>query len=111
MTSRYGEPMMSNAVGTHHNLFIHASGLARQPAAPRHPPTIEIVAAGFLRLIQEQTVILLKVITPAARAISRYVIVQRKNIPISSRERAIQDYLLLKLVRPSRLSWSFDVED
>lgn len=54
---------------------------------------IEIVAAGFLRLIQEQTVILLKAITPAAKANSSHVIDQRKTIPISSRERASLDFL------------------
>src|SRR5207253_8512791 len=74
---------MSNPVGSHHNLFNHAAGLKRQPAAPRHPPASEIVAAGFLRLIHEQTVILLKAITPAARANNRYTIVQRKCIPIT----------------------------
>jgi hypothetical protein len=69
------------------------TGLTKQPAAPSHPPTIEIVAAGFLRLIQEQTVILLKAITPAASVNSRHAMNQRKGNPISSRERAISIFL------------------
>ncbi len=85
---------MSRAVGSHHILFNHAAGLKRQPAAPRHPPTMEIVAAGFLRRIQEQTVILLTAITPAAKANSRHAMNQRKGVPILSRERAISGYLL-----------------
>jgi hypothetical protein len=91
-------------------LFNQGNGLIKQPAAPNHPPTIEIVAAGFLRLTHEQTVILLKAITPAASANSRHAMNQRKCDPISTRERAIQDYLLSNLVRPSQLSRSFDVE-
>jgi hypothetical protein len=75
-------------------LFNHAAGLKRQPAAPSNPPAIEIVAAGFLRLIQEQTVILLKAITPAASANSTPAIVQRKCVPISNRERASPGFLL-----------------
>src|SRR5947208_13987982 len=88
---------MSNPVGSHHSLFNHAAGLKRQPAAPRHPPASEIVAAGFLRLIHEQTVILLKAITPAARTNSSHAMVQRKTIPISSRERHNLDFLSSKL--------------
>lgn len=84
---------MSNPVGSHHSLFNHAAGLKRQPAAPRHPPAIEIVAAGFLRLIHEQTVILLKAIIPAARTNSRHEIDHRKCVPISMRERGISDFL------------------
>ena len=80
-------------VGSHHVLFNQGNGLIKQPAAPRHPPTIEIVAAGFLRLIQEQTVILLKAITTAATTNSRHAIDQRKCVPISSRERAISSFL------------------
>src|SRR5437868_593515 len=91
---------MSNPVGSHHNLFNHAAGLKRQPAAPRHPPASEIVAAGFLRLIQEQTVILLKAITPAARTNSSHAMDQRKCVPISCRERAISDFL-----PRNRLAW------
>jgi len=55
--------------------------------------TIEIVAAGFLRLSHEQTVILLKAITPAARANSRHAMNQRKGNPISSRDRGMSDIL------------------
>jgi hypothetical protein len=95
---------MSKTVGSHHALFSQGNGFIKHPAAPRQPPTIEIVAAGFLRLIHEQTVILLKAITPAARANSKDAMNQRKGNPISSKERAIQDYLLSNLVRPSRLS-------
>lgn len=84
---------MSSPVGSHHNLFIHAAGLIKHPAAPRHPPTRETVAAGFFCLAQEQTVILLKAITPAARANSRHAINQRKGNPISGRERAISIFL------------------
>ncbi len=84
---------MSSAVGTHHSLLNQATGLNRHPAAPIAPPMIEIVAAGFLRRIQEQTVILLKAITPAAMANSSHVIDQRKTIPISSRERARYGFL------------------
>ena len=86
--------MMSRAVGSHHALFSQSDGLIKQPAAPRHPPTIEIAAAGFLRRIQEQTVILLKAITPAARANSRHVMDQRKSVPIVSRERECSGFLL-----------------
>lgn len=85
---------MSSAVGSHHSLLNQTTGLNKQPAAPSAPPRIEIVAAGFLRLIQEQTVILLKAITPAAIANSSHAIVQRKTIPISSRERATVVFLL-----------------
>jgi len=84
---------MSSPVGSHHSLLNHAAGLIKHPAAPRHPPTIEIVAAGFFCLIHEQTVILFTAITPAARANSKHVIDQRKGNPISSRERAIPDFL------------------
>ncbi|HEY1529066.1 MAG TPA: hypothetical protein VGH51_22805 [Candidatus Angelobacter sp.] len=84
---------MSSIFGSHHALFNQGDGLIKQPAAPRHPPTIEIVAAGFLRLIQEQTVILLKAITPAARVNSRHAMNQRKGNPISTRERAISIFL------------------
>jgi hypothetical protein len=73
---------MSSRLGSHQAAFNHVTGLIKQPAAPRHPPTIEIVAAGFLRLIQEQTVILLKAITPAARVNSRHAMNQRKGDPI-----------------------------
>lgn len=92
-TIRYGTPIMSSIFGSHHALFSQGDGLIKQPIAPKHPPTIEIVAAGFLRLIQEQTVILLKAITPAARVKSRHAMNQRKCDPISSRERAISIFL------------------
>lgn len=93
MTIRYGAPIASSIVGSHHALLNQTTGLTKQPAAPRHPPTSEIVAAGFLRLIQEQTVILLKAITPAARTNSMHAMDQRKCVPISLRERAILDFL------------------
>jgi hypothetical protein len=92
-TSRYGTPTTSSTVGSHHALFNQGTGLIKQPAAPSHPPTIEIVAAGFLRLIHEQTVILLKAITAAARVNSRHAMNQRKGNPILSRERAISIFL------------------
>lgn len=104
MTIRYGAPIMSSIVGSHHALFNQSDGLIKQPAAPRHPPTIEMVAAGFLRLIHEHTVILLKTITPAARANSKHAINQRKCDPISTRERARSDFLSCKLAKPGRLS-------
>ena len=85
---------MSNIVGSHHILFSHVTGLKRQPAAPRHPPAMEMVAAGFLRLIQEHTVILLTAITTAARANSKHAMNQRKDVPISGRERVTWDFLL-----------------
>src|SRR5689334_3091954 len=84
-------------VGSHHVLFSQSDGLIKQPAAPSSPPANEIVAAGFLRLIHEQTVILLKAITPAANANSSPAIVQRKCVPISNRERASLDFLSSKL--------------
>src|SRR5690242_8808956 len=59
---RYGAPSTSSMHGNHHALFSQGNGLVKQPAAPRHPPTIEIVAAGFFCLIHEHTVILLKTI-------------------------------------------------
>ena len=95
-TIRYGTPMMSNPVGSHHALFNQGNGLMKQPAAPRHPPASEIVAAGFLLLIHEQTVILLKAITPAARTNSRPAMDQRKSVPISMRERPNLDFLSRK---------------
>jgi hypothetical protein len=88
-TNRYGAPRMSSIVGSHHALFTQGNGLIKHPAAPRHPPTIEIVAAGFFCLIHEQTVILLKTMAPAARTNNRHVMNQRKGNPISSRERTI----------------------
>jgi hypothetical protein len=80
-------------VGSHHVLFSQSDGLIRQPAAPSNPPANETVAAGFLRLIHEQTVILLKAITPAAIANNSHARVQRKTIPISLRERATAGFL------------------
>lgn len=91
--------MMSNPVGSHHSLFSHGAGLKRQPAAPRHPPASEIVAAGFLRLIHEQTVILFTAITSAARANSSHAMDQRKCIPISMRERPNLNFLSSKLAK------------
>jgi len=85
---------MSSAVGSHHSLLNQATGLNKHPAAPRHPPINETVAAGFLRLIHEQTVILLKAITPAASANNSHAMDHRKSVPILPRERAISDYLL-----------------
>jgi hypothetical protein len=93
MIRRYGAPSTSSIVGSHHALFSQGNGLIKQPAAPRHPPTIEIVAAGFLRLIHEQTVILLKAITPAASANSRHAMYHRQSIPISGTERAVSIFL------------------
>lgn len=93
---RYGAPSTSSMHGNHHALFSQGNGLVKQPAAPRHPPTIEIVAAGFFCLIHEHTVILLKTIAPAARASSRHAMNQRKGNPISSRERAPLGFLVLK---------------
>ena len=84
---------MSNPVGSHHSLFNQAAGLNKQPAAPIAPPMIEIAAAGFFCLIHEQTVSLLKTITPAARANSRHAINQRKCDPISTRERGCSGFL------------------
>jgi len=89
MMKRYGAPSISSTVGSHHALFSQSDGLIKHPAAPKNPPSIEIVAAGFLRLIHEQTVILLKAITPAASANSRHAMSQRKGNPISNKERAI----------------------
>jgi hypothetical protein len=63
---------------------------------------MEIVAAGFFCRIHEQTVILLKTITPAARRNSRHVTKQRKGNPISQEERANSDFLSLKLAKPVR---------
>jgi len=99
MIRRYGAPTTSSIVGSHHALFNHVNGLIKHPAAPRHPPTIEIVAARFLRLIYEQTVILLKAITPAARANSRHAMNQRKCDPISTKERATVGFLAVKSAR------------
>jgi hypothetical protein len=62
---------MSSTVGAHHNLFNIADGLNPHAAAPSHPPIIEIVAAGFLRLTHEQTVSLLKTITMIASVITK----------------------------------------
>ena len=86
---------MSSPVGSHHSLLNHAAGLIKHPAAPRHPPTIEIVAAGFFCLIHEQTVILFTAITPAARANSRPTMDHRRGHPISSRECARSIFLPL----------------
>ena len=76
-----------------------------------HPPISEIVAAGFLRLIHEQTVILLKAITPAARANSRDAMDQRKDIPISSRERATTGFLAVKSVAPGCIALAWDARN
>ncbi len=84
---------MSSAVGSHHSLLNQATGLNRQPAAPSNPPAIEIVAAGFFRLIHEQTVILLTAITPADIPNRNHAMNQRKCIPISGIERAISIFL------------------
>jgi hypothetical protein len=80
-------------------LFNQADGLIKQPAAPSNPPAIEIVAAGFLRLIHEQTAILLKAITTAARTNRSPAIIQHKTIPISMRERPNLDFLSSKLAK------------
>lgn len=90
---------MSSAVGSHHNLLNQATGLNKHPAAPRHPPTSEIVAAGFLRLIHEQTVILFTAITTAARTNSRHAMDQRKCIPITQGTRKLR-FLAVKSARP-----------
>jgi hypothetical protein len=50
--------------------------------APKDPPTMEIVAMGFLRRIQEQTVSLLKIITAIASVISKPDATHRAEIPI-----------------------------
>jgi len=93
MIRRYGAPSTSSIVGSHHTLFSQGKGLTRQPAAPRHAPTMETVAAGFLRLIHEQTVILLTAITPADIPNRNHAMNQRKCIPISGTERAVSIFL------------------
>jgi hypothetical protein len=82
---RYGAPITSSAAGVHHNLFISGDGLKPQATAPSHPPMMEIVAAGFLRRIQEQTMSLLKTITATASIISRPDATQCPVIPITGR--------------------------
>ena len=94
MIRRYGAPTTSSIVGSHHTLFSQGKGLTKQPAAPRHAPTMEMVAAGFLRLIHEQTVILLTAITPADIPNRNHAMNQRKCIPISGTERAHSAFLL-----------------
>jgi len=84
---------MSNIVGSHHILFNQIAGLNKQPAAPMHPPTKEMVAAGFLRRIQEHTVILLTAITIAAKTSSRQAIDQRAEIRVTRGERVAWSFL------------------
>jgi hypothetical protein len=96
---------MSSAVGSHHSLLNQATGFNRHPAAPSAPPMIEIVAAGFFCLTQEQTVILFQTMTPAAPANNRHAINQRKGNPISHAERAILDFLSCKLAKQGRSPW------
>lgn len=93
MMITYGAPTISKTVGNHHALFNQGNGLIKQPAAPSNPPAIEIVAAGFLRLIHEQTVILLTAITPADIPNRNHAMNQRKGSRISSKERAISIFL------------------
>jgi len=107
MTIRYGAPIVSSMVGNHHVLFSQSDGLIRQPAAPSNPPANEMAAAGFLRLTHDQTVILLKAITPAASANSRHAMDHRKSIPIANRERACLSFLSNKLAK-SRIGGSDD---
>ena len=95
---------MSNRLGSHQTLFNQGTGLTEQATAPNHPPRIEIVAPGFLRLIHEQTVILLKTITPVARANNRHVINQRKCGPISNERTHTLRFLVCKSPKPSSLA-------
>jgi hypothetical protein len=105
MIRRYGAPTTSSIVGSHHTLFSQGKGLTKQPAAPRHAPTMEMVAAGFLRLIHEQTVILLTAITPADIPNRNHAMSQRKGNPISSRERALSEFLLWNPREWGESSW------
>lgn len=95
--NRYGAPAMSSRLGSHHVLFNQVTGLTKHPAAPRHPPIREIVAAGFFCLTHEQTVILLKTMTPAARANNRHAMNQRKGDLLSMRERTSPGFLVSKI--------------